>query len=101
MFISGGFNVYPAEVERALSAHPAVEQVAVIGVLDERLGEVGCAFVLPRPDAEIDPIEVISWCRETMANYKVPRRIEVVGEMPTNASGKVLKQELRRLVLPA
>jgi len=95
MFIVGGFNAYPAEIENTISAHPAVAQVAVVGVPDERMGEVGMAFVIPRTGAEVDPAELISWCRERMANYKVPRRVEVVESLPTNAGGKVLKYELR------
>jgi acyl-CoA synthetase (AMP-forming)/AMP-acid ligase II len=101
MFIVGGFNVYPAEVEGTLLRHPSVGQVAVVGVPDDRLGEVGQAFVVPRgtvPDAEVAGLagDLLAWAREQMANYKVPRRVVVVGSLPTNASGKVLKGELRR-----
>ena len=74
---------------------PAVGQVAVVGVPDERMGEVGLAFVVPRPAPAIDPDELIAWCREQMANYKVPRYVEIVDALPLNASGKVLKYELR------
>jgi acyl-CoA synthetase (AMP-forming)/AMP-acid ligase II len=95
MFIVGGFNAYPAEIENALLGNEAVGQAAVVGAPDERLGEVGVAFVVPRPGAEIDPDELIAWARDRMANYKVPRRIEVVESLPMNASGKVLKYELR------
>ena len=95
MFIMGGFNVYPAEIERALSVYPGVSQVAVIGVPDHRMGEVGRAFVVPKPGAVIVSDDVIAWCRETMANYKVPRSVELVDALPMNASGKVLKFELR------
>jgi acyl-CoA synthetase (AMP-forming)/AMP-acid ligase II len=95
MYIAGGFNCYPAEIERIIAGHPAVAQVAVIGVPDERLGEVGKAFVVPRPQAQIEGPALIAWCREQMANYKVPRFVELVGSLPTNASGKVLKFELR------
>jgi len=96
MYIAGGFNCYPAEIERIVAGHPAVAQVAVVGVPDERLGEVGKAFVVLRPQTQLDPKEMIAWCREHMANYKVPRFVEVVGSLPTNASGKVLKFELRK-----
>ncbi len=96
MYIAGGFNCYPAEIERIIAGHPAVAQVAVVGVPDERLGEVGKAFVVARPQVSIDPRELIAWCRERMANYKVPRFAEVVASLPTNASGKVLKFELRK-----
>ncbi|HTZ08863.1 MAG TPA: AMP-binding protein, partial [Acidimicrobiales bacterium] len=103
MFIVGGFNAYPAEIEGALLGHPAVAQVAVVGVPDERLGEVGCAFVVPRPGAAEGaalPDELVAWARERMANYKVPRRVEVVASLPLNASGKVLKTELRSRLAP-
>ena len=95
MFIMGGFNAYPAEIERSLSAYPGVSQVAVIGVADHRMGEVGKAFIVPKPGAQIVADDVISWCRATMANYKVPRFVEVLEAMPMNASGKILKFELR------
>ncbi|WP_334144680.1 FadD3 family acyl-CoA ligase [Rhabdothermincola sp.] len=95
MFIVGGFNAYPAEIENIMMEHPSVAQVAVVGVPDHRLGEVGKAFVIPRPGAEIDPDALIGWCRERMANFKVPRSVEVVEAFPLNASGKVLKYELR------
>jgi acyl-CoA synthetase (AMP-forming)/AMP-acid ligase II len=98
MFIVGGFNCYPAEIENVLCDHQGVAQAAVIGVPDERLGEVGCAFLVARPDARLDPDAVIAWCREQMANYKVPRRVLVVETLPVNASGKVLKTELRKRV---
>jgi acyl-CoA synthetase (AMP-forming)/AMP-acid ligase II len=96
MFICGGFNCYPAEIENLIFQHPGVAQVAVIGIPDERMGEVGMAFVVPRPDAKLEPDALIAWCREKMANYKAPRRIEIVSALPTNASGKVLKTELRQ-----
>jgi acyl-CoA synthetase (AMP-forming)/AMP-acid ligase II len=95
MFITGGFNCYPAEIENLIYRHPGVAQVAVIGVPDERMGEVGMAFVVPRPGAVLEPAALIAWCREQMANFKVPRRVEIVSALPTNASGKVLKYELR------
>jgi len=95
MFIVGGFNAYPAEIENIMMTNSAVGQVAVVGVPDRRMGEVGVAFVVPRSGATIDPDELIAWCREHMANYKVPRRVEVVDALPLNASGKVLKYQLR------
>ena len=95
MFIVGGFNAYPAEIERMMSAHPAIAAVAIVGVLDARLGEVGMAFVVPATGTSVDTDEVIGWCRERMANYKVPRHIEVVDALPLNASNKVLKTDLR------
>lgn len=98
MYVVGGFNAYPAEIEQVLATHPSVAESAVIGVAEERLGEVGKAFVVPRPGASVDGDELISWCRERMANYKVPRSVEVVDTLPRNASGKVLKVELRNRV---
>ncbi|MDE2596782.1 MAG: FadD3 family acyl-CoA ligase [Sphingomonadales bacterium] len=95
MFISGGFNVYPAEVERLLAAHPAIAMVAVIGIPDERMGEVGKAFVVLRTGASASEAGLIAWCRENMANYKVPRSFAFLTDLPRNASGKVLKTELR------
>ena len=95
MYISGGFNCYPAEIERALQRHPDVALAAVIGIPDERLGEVGMAFVVPRAGRSIAPDALLAWARDTMANYKAPRRIEVVEALPLNASGKVQKFALR------
>src|SRR5690606_29766757 len=89
MFIVGGFNAYPAEIENLMLAHDGIAQVAVIGIPDERMGEVAMAFVVPRPGVDLDPDAVIAWCREQMANYKAPRRVEVVDELPLNATGKV------------
>jgi acyl-CoA synthetase (AMP-forming)/AMP-acid ligase II len=95
MYISGGFNCYPAEIEKLLAEHPAVSMSAVIGVPDDRMGEVGRAFVVLRPGASADEGELIAWSRRNMANYKVPRSFAVVDDLPRNASGKVLKTELR------
>jgi acyl-CoA synthetase (AMP-forming)/AMP-acid ligase II len=95
MYISGGFNCYPAEIERIMAGHPEIAQVAVIGVPDERLGEVGKAFVVPRPGKTPTPEALIAWCRENMANYKAPRQIELRASLPLNAAGKVQKFELR------
>jgi acyl-CoA synthetase (AMP-forming)/AMP-acid ligase II len=98
MFIVGGFNVYPAEVENALLHHPEVKQAAVIGIPDERLGEVGMAFVVTSSGDPGAGAEILTWCRDQMANYKVPRAFEVVDELPMNATGKVVKDELRARV---
>ena len=95
MFIMGGFNCYPAEIENLMYGSGQFAQVAVIGVPDERMGEVAMAFVVPVPGASVTPESVIAGCRENMANFKVPRRVEVVEDLPKNASGKVLKFELR------
>ncbi len=95
MYIMGGFNCYPAEIESLMYGSGDFAQVAVIGIPDERMGEVGMAFVVPAPGKDVTPESVISWCRSNMANYKVPRAVEVVDELPTNASGKVMKFMLR------
>jgi acyl-CoA synthetase (AMP-forming)/AMP-acid ligase II len=95
MFIVGGFNAYPAEIENLMMRNDALAQVAVVGIADDRMGEVGLAYVVPRPGVTVDPAELREWAKGEMANYKVPRRIEVVDELPLNASGKVLKFELR------
>jgi HIP---CoA ligase len=99
MYIVGGFNAYPAEVEAALLRHPQIAMAAVIGVPDERLGEVGMAFVVPTPGSAPTEHEIIYWCRGEMANYKVPRRVAVVDTLPLNAVGKVVKPELRKRAL--
>ncbi|MFH8467607.1 FadD3 family acyl-CoA ligase [Streptomyces sp. NPDC017991] len=96
MFIVGGFNAYPAEIEQLLGLHPDVADVAVIGVPDARLGEVGRAYVVRRPGVPLTGDGLIAWARREMANYKVPRTVEFVGELPRNASGKVVKGELRK-----
>ena len=95
MFISGGENVYPAEIERALHDHPTVGQCAVIGVPDARWGEVGKAFIVASPGAEPDGDALLEHCRERLARYKVPRHIEWLDALPMSAAGKVLKRELR------
>ena len=95
MYIVGGFNAFPAEIEGILVTHPAVGQVAVIGIPDERLGEVGVAFVVPRPGAQVDPEALIEWCRDHMANFKVPRKVEIVDALPLNPTGKVMKYVLK------
>jgi HIP---CoA ligase len=95
MFITGGFNCYPAEIEGQIYGHGGIAQVAVVGIPDERLGEVGKAFVVAEPGAAITPEGLIAWCREHMANYKVPRRVALVDALPVNAAGKVMKYQLR------
>ncbi|MGB3709879.1 FadD3 family acyl-CoA ligase [Gordonia sp. (in: high G+C Gram-positive bacteria)] len=94
MYICGGFNVYPAEVEQVLSRLPGVTEVAVIGVPDERLGEVGKAFLTVQSDATIEPAAVIAYAREHLANFKAPRTVEILDAFPRNASGKILKREM-------
>jgi acyl-CoA synthetase (AMP-forming)/AMP-acid ligase II len=97
MYVSGGFNVYPAEIEAVLRSHPGVAQAAVVGIPDRRMGEVGLALVIPAADAVPGfEAELIGFAKERLANYKVPRAVEVVDAFPVNASGKVLKRELRQ-----
>jgi acyl-CoA synthetase (AMP-forming)/AMP-acid ligase II len=95
MYLVGGFNAYPAEIERIMLQHEGIAQVAVVGVPDERLGEVGAAFVVPRTGVVLDEAGVIAWSREHMANFKVPRSVRFLDSLPANASGKILKTELR------
>jgi len=95
MYISGGENVYPAEVERVLNDHPEILEAAVIGITDEKWGEVGAAFVIPRPGATPDPQKVRQWCRARLAGYKVPARVIAVDDFPRTAAGKTRKPELR------
>lgn len=95
MFISNGFNVYPAEIENVLARIDGVAESAVIGVPDERAGEVGRAYVVAKPGRTLDEEEVRAFCKQHLANFKVPREIRVVDGLPRNPSGKVLKNELR------
>jgi acyl-CoA synthetase (AMP-forming)/AMP-acid ligase II len=95
MYICGGFNVYPAEVEQVLARLDEVAEAAVIGVPDPRLGEVGRAYLVPRPGQAVDETAVLEFCRERLANYKVPRQVRVRPGLPRNPSGKVLKRLLR------
>ncbi|WP_345727060.1 AMP-binding protein [Cryptosporangium minutisporangium] len=94
MFTVGGFNVYPAEVENVVAGHPAIAEAAVIGVPDDRLGSVGRAYVTLRPGAALDDAELLAYCRERLANFKAPREVVVLDELPRNASGKILKRVL-------
>ena len=103
MYIMGGLNCYPAEIEKMMYDSGLFAQAAVIGVPDERMGEVGMAFVVATPESAptLSPESVIAWCRENMANYKVPRRVEILDALPANAMGKVTKFELRKRVASA
>lgn len=96
MFIVGGFNAYPAEIEQLLLRHPEVADAAVIGIPDPRLGEVGKAYAVRRANSSLTADDLIAWSRREMANYKVPRQVEFVSELPRNAGGKVLKTLLRQ-----
>jgi acyl-CoA synthetase (AMP-forming)/AMP-acid ligase II len=100
MYISGGFNVYPAEVEQALARLEGVADVAVVGVPDERMGEVGKAYVVRAGGASITADDVVAFARERLANFKVPREVEFLDGLPRNLSGKVLKNALRRAQEP-
>ena len=96
MYIQGGFNVYPVEIENVLTAHPKVAMAAGIGVPDEVLGEVGCFYVVPRPDAEPPaPEELTAYCRDRLADYKVPRRFVVTADVPMTPVGKIHKAALK------
>ncbi len=97
MFIVGGFNCYPAEIEQIMLSNPSYAQVGVIGVADERLGEVGKAFVVPKPGVTLTEKEVIAWCREAMANFKVPRYVQIMDALPLTPSGKVQRFKLKEL----
>ena len=94
LIIVGGLNVYPREVEEVLTAHPAVNRAAVVAMADERQGEVPRAFVALRPGASATPDELIAHCAESLARYKVPRRVELRDELPVTFIGKVLRREL-------
>jgi long-chain acyl-CoA synthetase len=95
MIVSGGENVYPAEVENVLMAHPAVADVAVVGVPDERWGETGRAIVVKAEGAEVTPEEIIDFCRQRLAKFKCPTSVEFTDALPRNPSGKVLKKDIR------
>ncbi len=97
MFVVGGFNVYPAEIEQVLARHEGVAEAAVIGVPDQRMGEVGRAYVVARPGADLKPDALVAYCRGFLANFKVPREVVIVEDLPKNASGKVQKTELSRV----
>jgi acyl-CoA synthetase (AMP-forming)/AMP-acid ligase II len=96
MIISGGENIYPAEIERVLAEHPTVGDVAVIGVPDEKWGEVPKAVVVAAPDQTVDPDALIAYAREHLAGFKVPKSVDVVDELPRNPTGKILKKDLRK-----
>jgi acyl-CoA synthetase (AMP-forming)/AMP-acid ligase II len=96
VFIGGGFNCYPAEIEKMMLAHPDILQVAVTGVPNARMGEVGKAHVVLMRGSQRDEPLLIAWCRERMANFKVPRTVAFVPALPTNATGKVQKFPLPR-----
>lgn len=96
MIISGGENIYPAEIERVLAEHPTVGDVAVIGVPDDRWGEVPKAVVVAAPGQTVDPDALIAYARENLAGFKTPKSVDVLDELPRNPTGKILKKDLRR-----
>jgi fatty-acyl-CoA synthase len=96
MFISGGENVYPAEIERVLRKHPDVEDIAVVGVPDESWGEAGCAFVIAKPGKDLKPEDLISFCDGQLARYKWPKKILIAEDFPRTALGKVRKTVLKQ-----
>ena len=95
MYISGGENVYPAEVEKVLVSHPAILEAVVIGVPDDKWGEVGAAFLILRPGEELDPSALPAWCRTHLAPYKIPKSFTVSDDLPRTAAGKVRKNILK------
>ncbi len=100
MFISGGENVYPAEVENVIYQLPQVGEAAVIGVADARWGEVGRAFVVLKPEQRLSADAIIAHCQAQIARYKVPKSVIFIDKLPRNAAGKVVKDELRRRPVP-
>ena len=96
MIISGGENIYPAEIERVLAEHPSIADVAVIGVPDDKWGEVPKAIVVAAPGAGIDAEDLRTWCQERLASFKVPKSFDAVTELPRNPTGKILKKDLRK-----
>jgi len=97
MLICGGFNVYPAEIEEYLFTHPKVQNVSVIGMPDDVMGEVATAYVIPREGVSIDPQEIVDFCVGEIANFKVPRYVQIVDEFPMTQSGKIQKFRLREI----
>ena len=101
MLITGGFNVYPAEIEEYLFTHPKVQNVSVIGAPDEVMGEVAVAYIIPREGVSIDPQEIVDYCAGKIANFKVPRYVQIVDEFPMTQSGKIQKFHLREMLSQA
>jgi acyl-CoA synthetase (AMP-forming)/AMP-acid ligase II len=98
MYIVGGFNVYPAEIERQMGSLEGLYACAIVGVPDARLGEVGHAFIIRKPDSNLTESEVLAWSKTNLANYKIPRGITFVDAFPMNSTGKVLKFQLKQMI---
>jgi fatty-acyl-CoA synthase len=101
MLITGGFNVYPAEIEEYLFTHPKVLNVSAIGVPDPVMGEVAAVYVIQREGVRIEPQEIVDYCAKEIANFKVPRYVVVVKELPMTQSGKIQKFRLREMAQAA
>jgi long-chain acyl-CoA synthetase len=101
MILTGGFNVYPAELERVIAQHPAVAMVAVGSLPDELKGEIAKAYIVPRAGATVDEGEIIAFCREHLAPYKLPRAVQFVDDLPKTSTGKIMRRMLRELETPA
>lgn len=99
LIISGGLNVYPAEIEDAFNHLPGVAESAVVGVPHADFGEVGVAFVLAKPGADLQPLQLLAALKAKLANFKVPKHCHIVDELPRNAMGKVQKNVLRELAV--
>jgi long-chain acyl-CoA synthetase len=97
MIITGGFNVYPAEIERVVASHPAVAMVAVGPINDDVLGELARAYVILRPSTSATEPEIIDHCRPHLAAYKLPRSVRFVPDLPKTSTGKIMRRELRTL----
>jgi len=97
MIITGGYNIYPAEIEQVVAAHPAVAMVAVGSVPDELRGELARAYVVLKSNAHVSEAEVIAFCREKLANYKLPRSVKFVADLPKTSTGKIMRRQLKTL----
>jgi acyl-CoA synthetase (AMP-forming)/AMP-acid ligase II len=95
MILSGGYNVYPREIEEVLYTNPKVLEAAVIGIKDKEKGEIPKAYITLKADVQADPEEIVAFCKERMAGYKLPRTVEIVKELPKNPTGKILKRVIR------
>jgi acyl-CoA synthetase (AMP-forming)/AMP-acid ligase II len=100
MIISGGENIYPAEVENALGSHEKINDIAIVGKLDKKWGEIVCAFVVLQKGEEVSEENLIEWSKKKLASYKCPKKIIFIKDkdMPRNATGKILHKELRKMV---